>query len=380
WIRLAQGFVLRMGRNHDGAAQDVPLRRRTGVAEDVITGIGPAETASDSYAFAAACVLIGEAAGRVGSDASAEGECGGARGDLSGLIGGDIVTVSGTFADKHVGSGKTVSFAFGGADVGNYAIGGQSSASASISPKPVIATYTVAHKTYDGTTTATVTGSTSDFISGDAVTLLASGAFTDKHAGNGKTVNITASLSGADASNYILSNASATTQGDILRRPVMVTAHPQYKTLGEPDPALTYDTSCGSAAAPCGLVAGEVLSGALTRQAGESIGLYEILQGTLTHANNPDYDISFAGAHLRIMPSSTLENIANTTRQAITGSTALTALTRLVYQDTQTATIIGGTGPQGQSAAAFCSMEAGQRRERWLCIDVLAGGVNMAQP
>src|SRR5207249_11275879 len=58
------------------------------------------------------------------------------------------------------------------------------------------------------------------------------------------------------------------------------------------DPALTYQLSSGS------LVSGDSFSGALTRAAGENLGAYSILQGTLTAGTN--YDLTYVGADLTI--------------------------------------------------------------------------------
>ncbi len=45
----------------------------------------------------------------------------------------------------------------------------------------------IKNKTYDGTTTATVSESTSDIIGGDSVTISESASFDTKNAGTGKT-------------------------------------------------------------------------------------------------------------------------------------------------------------------------------------------------
>jgi len=63
---------------------------------------------------------------------------------------------------------------------------------------------TVSDKTYDGTTTASVTtaGTLNNLEEGDAVTVSATGTFSNKSVGEGKTVSVTYSISGVDASNY----------------------------------------------------------------------------------------------------------------------------------------------------------------------------------
>ena len=143
-------------------------------------------------------------------------------GSLNGVISGDTVTLtqSGTFSDKNVGIGKTVTetFSLSGADANNYVL---ASSNATTTANITAATLTAsgasaANKTYDATTAATVTGgSLNGVISGDTVTLSQSGAFSDKNVGVGKTVTETFGISGADAGNYVLASSTATTTADI---------------------------------------------------------------------------------------------------------------------------------------------------------------------
>jgi hypothetical protein len=79
-----------------------------------------------------------------------------------------------------------------------------------------------ANKTYDGTTAATLNTAHAAFtgmVAGDNLTVAtAAGAFTDKNAGTGKTVNISGmSLGGADADNYTLATTTAKITADITR-------------------------------------------------------------------------------------------------------------------------------------------------------------------
>ncbi|WP_299584739.1 MBG domain-containing protein, partial [uncultured Sunxiuqinia sp.] len=64
----------------------------------------------------------------------------------------------------------------------------------------------------------------------------------------------------------------------ITARPITITADAgQTKVYGETDPAaLTYSVTSGS------LAAGDSFDGALSRDAGETVGSYAINQGTLT--------------------------------------------------------------------------------------------------
>ncbi|MGN0329694.1 MAG: S-layer homology domain-containing protein [Kineothrix sp.] len=90
----------------------------------------------------------------------------------------------------------------------------------------------------------------------------------------------------------------------ISPRPVRVEAEAKEKFYGQADPELTYSVS--------GLLPeGGILNGALDKN-GSSI-----LQGTLTNANNPNYDISFTGAELTVKETTpnleiTLDNSVQT--------------------------------------------------------------------
>jgi hypothetical protein len=78
----------------------------------------------------------------------------------------------------------------------------------------------------------------------------------------------------------------------ITPRPIEVTAEAKTKVLNGPDPELTYQITSGT------LVGSDAFSGALTREEGEDIGTYAILQGTLTLGSN--YTITYIGANLTI--------------------------------------------------------------------------------
>src|SRR6185436_14445859 len=78
-------------------------------------------------------------------------------------IAGDVLTTSYTsaaFADKNVGTGKTVSvsgISISGPDAGNYTFNTTASTTANITARALTITATGVNKTYDGTTAATVT-------------------------------------------------------------------------------------------------------------------------------------------------------------------------------------------------------------------------------
>ena len=150
-----------------------------------------------------------------------------------GILAGDTVifNATGVFSDKNVGTGKIVTLTSGttGADASNYAFTHQTSTTADISAKPVTVTgITASNKVYDGLTGAVVDVSGIDetgigILAGDTgtVTINATGEFSDKNVGAGKTVTLTSGTSGADASNYAFTHQASTT-ADITAKPVTV--------------------------------------------------------------------------------------------------------------------------------------------------------------
>jgi len=153
----------------------------------------------------------------------------GANYTLTGVIGGDAVTVSGTGAydNKNAGSGKAVAVSgltLGGADAGNYQLSSTTaSGNVGVIDKAALTaglTGTVA-KTYDGATDATLTGANytlTGVIGGDAVTVSGTGAYDNKNAGSGKAVTVSGlTLGGADAGNYTVNATASANIGEISK-------------------------------------------------------------------------------------------------------------------------------------------------------------------
>ncbi len=137
-----------------------------------------------------------------------------------------VSTTSASFGDKHVATGKTVTvngIALSGTGAGNYLLTNTTAtATADISQAAITAVtgITANSKVYDATTAATLNTGSTGFtgIQGSDVLSVATatGAFSDKHAGTGKTVHVSGiTLGGADAGNYMLSAPTATTLADI---------------------------------------------------------------------------------------------------------------------------------------------------------------------
>jgi hypothetical protein len=117
-------------------------------------------------------------------------------------------------------------------------------------------------------------------------------------------------VAGEDAGDYsILQNNIAVTDSNyssaFLYQPgsftinpatLIVTVNNQIKVFGETDPLLDYMTS----GFVLGDTAASVLSGTLSRDPGESAGLYAVNQGTL--ASNANYNLSYTTGSLQIVP------------------------------------------------------------------------------
>ena len=140
-----------------------------------------------------------------------------------GMIAGDDLNVSaaGVFDTKHAGTGKTVTLTsnYTGTDAGNYNITSQATTTADVTQKSLsISGITAANKAYDGNTTAIVNVSAVNttslvgmgMISGDDVSVSATGVFTDKEVGTNKIVNISTVYRGADAGNYHFMSQTST--------------------------------------------------------------------------------------------------------------------------------------------------------------------------
>lgn len=141
---------------------------------------------------------------------------------VSGIIGSDDVKVvcAATFADKNVGTDKTVNVVclVDGADGGNYTID-NGTATASIKPAVITVTaVSAADKAYDGKTNATVTSiNITGVVTGDDVAVNGAGQFADKEVGENKAVSVTFTLSGADAGNYELAETTGSTTASITK-------------------------------------------------------------------------------------------------------------------------------------------------------------------
>src|SRR5439155_20121058 len=128
------------------------------------------------------------------------------------------VTLTGgtaTFNDKTVRIGKPVTLAgasLSGADASNYVLDSVATTTADITALHITGTFTASNKPYDGTTAATVLTRATVGDAGGVTLTGGTATFNDKTVGIGKTVTLAgATLSGADASNYVLDSVATTT-------------------------------------------------------------------------------------------------------------------------------------------------------------------------
>ena len=140
------------------------------------------------------------------------------------MIGSETLgqSVSSTFNNENVGTGKTVtvnsitlSDGSNGGLASNYSISSGQTTTANITAKSLsVSGITASNKTYDGATTATIDVSSASFsgiVSGDDMSVSATGVFDNANVGTSKTVTLTSSYSGDDVNNYTITDQSSTT-------------------------------------------------------------------------------------------------------------------------------------------------------------------------
>ncbi|WP_029012624.1 MBG domain-containing protein [Niveispirillum irakense] len=223
---------------------------------------------------------------------------------LNGVLEGDAVAGMAALSNGALLTERLAAGTYGvsvsgltGAAAGNYtiAVAGNSAGSLTVAPKPITYAIAGASATY-GQTPVLGAATFNGVLAGDQVggmVALAPGTSSGRlNVGTyGQTL---AGLSGADANNYVLAS-SGHQAGTLTITPaaLTITANGQTRLYGDADPALSYRVD--------GLVAGDSVTGALTRTAGENAGTYAITQGSLAASSN--YTIRFTGADLVITPA-----------------------------------------------------------------------------
>lgn len=233
-----------------------------------------------------------------------------------GLVNGESLGVTGvanaTFANKNVGVGKTVTISGFTDPNGNYAVT-LPTVTASIAPKEVvILDLSGANKPYDGTLSATLTG-TANLLGielADEASVILGGtplvSFVSENAGVGIGLVVSGyALSGAEALNYQVVQPAGLS-ADITPRPATIRANDQFKTIGT---ILTFGAG-QSGFTSTGLVAGEeissvtlVASGGVNAQ--DPVGSYSItpsdpLGVALNRFRSENYAFTFTNGTLTV--------------------------------------------------------------------------------
>jgi len=234
---------------------------------------------------------------------------------LSGKVNSDDVSLvlgTASFATKDTGTAKPVTVvgsSLSGTKAGNYTLTEVSGLSANILPALVSASNLAAqNKVYDGTTSAVLTGTALSGVQGsDIVSLyLGTASFATKDTGTAKAVTATGlRVSGVDSANYVLAPLPPNfLTASITPKPALVKAVSKTKVYGSVDPSLTWTDT--------GLVNGDVLTGALSRTTGETVGKYAITQGTVSAGSN--YALSYEGDSLSVTAKPALVKAVSKTK------------------------------------------------------------------
>lgn len=148
--------------------------------------------------------------------------------------------------------------------------------------------------------------------------------------------------------NYVIAFTAADLR--IVPAPLIVDADDAAKTYGAPDPVLTFAASgfrLGDTAAS--------LSGALARDPGENVGVYDIVQGTLANAN---YAIQFTGGNFEIDPAPLLV-MANPQSREYGLADPVLGFTATGFQFGETASVLTGalTRTPGENVGLYAILE-----------------------
>jgi filamentous hemagglutinin family protein len=227
-------------------------------------------------------------------------------GGPGGFTSANLGTLTFNTSSKNVGSYDSLSgdasnpgtYTSGG---NTYAVGYFSQGTYTVTPK-AISSFSAVDKVYDGTTAANVTGS--GIVSGDAVTVNATGGFASANVGNGITVNVSGvSLSGADAGNYTFSGGgSISTTANITPATLTVAADNGSKTYD----GLAYSGHTGMSVSgfvngeTSSLLTGTAVSGG-SSQGAVNAGSYAISLSGLSAGSN--YTISYVDGTLTVNPA-----------------------------------------------------------------------------
>ena len=260
---------------------------------------------------------------------------------LSGLVGSETLgsTNTSTFNNKNVGTGKTVTvnsitLADGSGLAANYSISAGQTTTANITPKALtVSGITASNRTYDGSTNVTLTGTAvySGLVSGDTFNGTYTGAFSDKNVGVGKTVSITSSYSGADVSNYSVTDQSSTTANITAKSLTVSGITASDKTY---DGSVTA-TMNGNSAVYSGLVSGDTFNGTYTgvfSNANVDTGKTVTITSSYTGADVNNYSVTDQSSTTADISAKALTATASASNKTYNGGHNSASTTSNLYQ------------------------------------------------
>ena len=271
-------------------------------------------------------------------------------GHLVGAITSDNITLTqvGSFSQSNVGTGLAITIAdtLGNNGLGNYTITQPTGLTANITAKTLTVTgTTVANKVYDGSNTATLTGTLSGVVSTDAanVTLVPAGTFSQSSVGNNLVVTAADTLTGSAAMNYTITQPTGL-RANITPAALTITALADSKVYGSltTNNGVTYNSS-GVASATTGYTVAGLISGTsdavgsvtLTSTGGLATATVNsgapytitpsIISGNPANPGLSNYSITFINAAMTVTPK--LLNVVINDQTMVYGASVLPTLT-----------------------------------------------------
>ncbi|MBT8557365.1 hypothetical protein G6712_00005, partial [Polynucleobacter paneuropaeus] len=271
-------------------------------------------------------------------------------GHLVGAITSDNITLTevGSFSQSNVGTGLAITIAdtLGNNGLGNYTITQPMGLTANITAKTLTVTgTTVANKVYDGSNTATLTGTLSGVVSTDVanVTLVPAGTFSQSSVGNNLVVTAADTLTGSAAMNYTITQPTGL-RANITPAALTITALADSKVYGSltTSNGVTYNSS-GVASATTGYTVAGLISGTsdavgsvtLTSAGGLATATVNngapytitpsIISGNPANPGLSNYSITFVNAAMTVTPK--LLNVVINDQTMVYGASVLPTLT-----------------------------------------------------
>ena len=207
------------------------------------------------------------------------------------LVNDDEIGVTVTGAQTNAGNHTATASALTGDKAGNYKLPNENTHAFTITPVALTVTakdHTITYGDAPAGNGVTYSG----FIGTEDESLLGGSLDYDysyvQYGDVGDTYTIMPK--GLTSTNYDISFVAGTLT--VNPKALSITADAKSKAYGDDDPTLTYTSE--------GLVGSDAITGELSREAGDAIGTYAILQNTVTASSN--YIITYTGANFTITP------------------------------------------------------------------------------